>query len=183
MKRKSAKELLADSFRELAESKSIDKITVPDIVSNCGYSTATFYRQFKDKYDLIAWDYTRDLERILSRADGNKATWKQVLSDASDYYDERKEYIRNLILHTSGYDSFIRYMAEINNEHLRKLILAAAGTGQLSEKTEMSIRTYCLGTVALTCEWILGKYPVSKAVLQEVYEASMPKMLQEYLSQ
>lgn len=74
MKRKSAKELLADSFRELAESRSIDKITVPDIVSNCGYSTATFFRQFKDKYDLIAWDYTRDLERILSRADGNKAT-------------------------------------------------------------------------------------------------------------
>ena len=74
-------------------------------------------------------------------------------------------------------------MVEINNEHLRKLILAAAGTGQLSEKTEMSIRTYCLGTVVLTCKWILGKYPVSKAVLQEVYEASMPKMLQEYLSQ
>lgn len=181
MKRKTAKELLAESFRELAESKSIDKITIPDIVSNCGYSTATFYRNFKDKYDLIAWDYTRDLERILAQADGNEASWKQVLSDASEYYAERKEYIGNLILHTTGHDSFVRYMTEINNEHLKKLILAAAGTDRLSEKTEMYIRIYCLGTVNLTCEWVLGKFPVSKSVLQEVYEESLPKPLQEFV--
>ena len=46
MKRKSAKEILADSFRELAERKSIAKITVNDVVRNCGYSPSTFYRQF-----------------------------------------------------------------------------------------------------------------------------------------
>ena len=57
MKRKTAREILADSFRELAETRSVDKITVRDITDNCGYSTATFYRQFKDKYDLIAWQY------------------------------------------------------------------------------------------------------------------------------
>jgi len=54
MRRKTAKEILAESFRELAESKSVDKITVRDITQNCGYSAATFYRHFQDKYDLIA---------------------------------------------------------------------------------------------------------------------------------
>ena len=49
MKRKTAKELLAESFRELAEQKSVDKITVREIAENCGYSPATFYRQFRDK--------------------------------------------------------------------------------------------------------------------------------------
>ena len=62
MKRKTAKEILADSFRELAETRAIDKITIKDITDNCGYSTATYYRQFRDKYDLIAWAYSRDLE-------------------------------------------------------------------------------------------------------------------------
>ena len=55
MKRKTAKEILAESFRELAGSKQVDKITVPDIVENCGYSKTTFYRLFKDKYELMAW--------------------------------------------------------------------------------------------------------------------------------
>ena len=51
MKRKTAKEILAESFIELAQTKKIDKITVKDITDNCGYSSATFYRQFRDKYD------------------------------------------------------------------------------------------------------------------------------------
>ena len=49
MKRKTAKEILAESFREVAETKPIDKITIQDIVDNCGYSPATFYRQFSDR--------------------------------------------------------------------------------------------------------------------------------------
>ncbi len=42
MKRKTAKEILSDSFRELAETKNIDKITVKDITDNCGYSQQRF---------------------------------------------------------------------------------------------------------------------------------------------
>ena len=41
MKRKTAKEILAESFRELAETVPIDKITIKDIVYNCDYSPAT----------------------------------------------------------------------------------------------------------------------------------------------
>ncbi len=80
MKRKTTKEILAESFREVAEHKSIDKITVRDITENCGYFPATFYRQFKDKYDLIAWDYTWELKAILSRASGSKTEWRDVLA-------------------------------------------------------------------------------------------------------
>ena len=54
LKRKTAKEILAESFREVAEHKNIDKITVRDITENCGYSSAAVYRQFRDKYDRIA---------------------------------------------------------------------------------------------------------------------------------
>ena len=48
MKRKTARIILAESFREVAKTKPIDKITIRDIVDNCGYSPATFYRQFSD---------------------------------------------------------------------------------------------------------------------------------------
>lgn len=67
MKRKTAKEILADSFHELAKDRQIDKITVREIAANCGYSSATFYRQFRDKYDLIAWDYAQQIERLMRR--------------------------------------------------------------------------------------------------------------------
>ena len=65
MKRMTAKELLAESFRELAQTKPIDKITIKDITENSGYSPATFYRQFSDKYDLIEWDYVHRTTEML----------------------------------------------------------------------------------------------------------------------
>ena len=67
MKRKTAREILAESFRELAADKPVDKITVPNIIENCGYSKTTFYRLFKDKYDLMAWDYLQRIQAIVSQ--------------------------------------------------------------------------------------------------------------------
>ena len=79
MKRKTSKEILAESFRELARAKSIDRITIADITENCGYSPATFYRQFRDKYDLIAWDYTRGVAEIMDRIGTDGFSWEQTL--------------------------------------------------------------------------------------------------------
>ena len=36
-------------------------------------------------------------------------------------------------------------------------------------------------TVALTCDWILGRYSVTPEELAEVYEKSLPEPLKEYL--
>ena len=86
MKRKTAREILADSFRELAQTKNIDKITVQDVVENCGYSAATFYRQFKDKYDLIAWDYALRLGELMTGLDREGYGWKEISIDGAKFY-------------------------------------------------------------------------------------------------
>ncbi|MBQ9189963.1 MAG: TetR family transcriptional regulator, partial [Clostridia bacterium] len=102
MKRKTAKDILAESFRELAERTSVDKITIKDITDNCGYSPATFYRQFRDKYDLIAWQHTRSVADIMGRIDGDGYPWKQTLLDGMRGFWDEREYLGNLFLHTSG---------------------------------------------------------------------------------
>ena len=181
MRRKTTKELLAESFRELAAAKPIDKITVKDITENCGYSVATFYRQFRDKYDLIAWDYTRRIEKIMAQVGEREASWQQTLIDGAAYFAEQKEYLANLFLHTGGMDSFIGYMREINFDSLKSAVLRMSGLSALDERKEMLIRTYVMGTVQLTCEWILGKYNVQKDDLVDIYEKALPEPLHQYL--
>ena len=181
MKRKNAKELLAESFRELAQTKNINKITIQEIVSNCGYSPATFYRQFQDKYDMIAWDYAQGIARIMSRIAKEEDGWRKALLDAALHYQAEKEYLSNLLLHTSGLDSFVRYMCEINYDALEKHIMAVSGQKNLDEMTRMYIRTYCLGTVNLSCEWILGRYQAGPEKLAQVFAHSMPEPLRQYL--
>lgn len=50
---------LADAMKELLEHDSIDKITVKQIVDQCGVTRPTFYRHFKDKYDLVNWNFDK----------------------------------------------------------------------------------------------------------------------------
>ena len=181
MKRKTAREILAESFRELAAGKSIDKITIREIAENCGYSPATFYRNFHDKYDLIVWDYTRGVAAIMDRIDGRDYLWSQTLLDGMRQFHSGREYLANLFLHTSGHDSFIRYMTDINCRALEKHLLSVSGQAALDEKTAMYVRLYCLGTVSLTCEWILGRYSATPEDLARVFENSLPTPLRVYL--
>ena len=183
MKRKTAKEILADSFRELAQSRPIDRITVKDITANCSYSQATFYRQFRDKYDLIAWTYARDVECILRPVAEGAAPWKEILLNAARYYHEHQDYLRNLFVHTSGYDSFVSNMTDINSRSLQNTLMKITGKTSLDHLTNAYIRLYSAGTVQLTCEWIMGVHPVSIEQLAEIYEFSLPEPLRQLLAE
>ncbi len=177
MKRKTAKEILADSFRELAQSIPIDKITVKDIIGNCGYSQATFYRQFRDKYDLIVWSYTQDLEAIIDQIRGDEYTWRQALKSAAGYYRRQRKYLANLLTHTNGYDSFVINMSRIHSKGLQRALDRLAGPDQIDSEARMYAQIYCYGTVMFSCDWILGKYDLSEDELADIDEKALPEAL------
>ena len=44
---------LADAMKNCMKKMPVEKITVKEIVTECGTTRQTFYRNFQDKYDLI----------------------------------------------------------------------------------------------------------------------------------
>lgn len=177
MKRKTTKEILAESFRALAENRPVDKITIQEIVDNCDFSPATFYRHFRDKYDLIAWDYVHRTTEIMNKIGKDEYEWKDTLWDGMVFYLNNKEYIRNLIKNTSGHDAFVRYMSEANIDHLTKYILKLSGQKQLDDDTAIHIRVYCCGTVQTICEWILDNIKCDPDHLAALFEQALPPPL------
>lgn len=152
MKRKTTKEILADSFREIAEKKSVDKITIQEIVDNCEYSTATFYRHFKGKYDLIAWNYVHQTDEIMERVGMDGYQWKNILIDVLEYFLKNKEYIQNLLKHTSGYDSFLRQFSLANIRHLTKCILKLSNVNKLDPDMEIELSPF-IGLIMQIDNW------------------------------
>ncbi len=183
MKRKTAKEILVESFLELAQNRSVDKITVKDITENCGYSSATFYRHFRDKYDLIAWDYSCNISEIMGKTDVDGRPWESILISAARYFEKEKAYLANLFLHTTGLDAFMQYMVEANDSFLRDYVMWAAGTDSLDEETRIYIHHYCHGNVALICDWVMGRFDLTADELAEVFEKALPEPLREYLAE
>ena len=47
--------LLAESLKELAVTRPIDKITIKEITDKAGVIRPTFYNHFQDKYELLEW--------------------------------------------------------------------------------------------------------------------------------
>ncbi len=179
MKRKTAKEILAESFMELATTLDIEKITIKEITDNCGYSPATFYRQFKDKYDLIAWDYSKQVEQNIGRIGSGGHTWKQALLVSAKYNIDHKEYLLNLFKHTSGIYSFEQYMTDINvrfiTENLEKRNI------RTDEDMMRVLETYCYGTVKITIDRLVGKYDADPEDMARIYDLSMPEILRKVL--
>ncbi|MCR5536168.1 MAG: TetR/AcrR family transcriptional regulator [Succinivibrio sp.] len=180
MKRKSAKELLIESFLQLAEHKPVDKISIKEITDNCGYSAATFYRQFKDKYELIAYDYSTKVQRLIDRMDEKNYSFEDMVADGLLLYAKQKSYLVNLLLHTRGLDAFRYHMVEINYNFLSQRLLKCKGTAQLEESEEIYIRLYCTGCVAIVSDWLLGKYLMQSKDLAQLLVRSLPLYLQQY---
>ncbi|MCR5416593.1 MAG: TetR/AcrR family transcriptional regulator C-terminal domain-containing protein [Pseudobutyrivibrio sp.] len=53
--------VLAESLKELAASKPIDKITIKEITDKAGVIRPTFYNHFQDKYELLEWITVNEL--------------------------------------------------------------------------------------------------------------------------
>ena len=49
------KKMLSASLKHCMEKKSLSKITVTDIVTDCGLNRKTFYYHFQDVPDLLKW--------------------------------------------------------------------------------------------------------------------------------
>ncbi|MBQ9503496.1 MAG: TetR/AcrR family transcriptional regulator C-terminal domain-containing protein [Lachnospiraceae bacterium] len=181
MKRQTTKEILAESLREVAQNRPVDKITIQEIVDNCDYSPATFYRHFKDKYDLIAWDYVHQSSKIMDKVGIDEYEWKDTLTDGMKYFLKNREYMQNLLKNTSGHDAFIRYLAEANIMHLTKCILKLTGRQELEADLEILVKIYCYGTVMAACDWLMDEIKIEDGHLAELFEKALPETLRDIL--
>lgn len=62
------KKMIADTYMQLAQHKSIDKITVKDLVDACNISRQTFYYHFQDVLEVLEWRIEQDISTTLTRS-------------------------------------------------------------------------------------------------------------------
>ena len=63
---RSTKEAIVSSLYGMLKKKSFEKITVKDIVEDCGINRKTFYYYFKDIYDLVEYIFRVEIDRYIS---------------------------------------------------------------------------------------------------------------------
>lgn len=112
MKKRTSKQIFAETILELSRELPIDKITVKKIVEESGLSLKTFYNHFPDKYSLMLYIEQRESSRLHAKLSDGALTFQEYLSEGIEYYRKIKHFLSNAFENTKGADSYAKMHAE-----------------------------------------------------------------------
>ena len=111
---------ITQTFLSMAKGKSIEKITVTDLVERCGISRQTFYYHFKDIMDVLEWVMGQATERTLERSLKEDSA-RQALELFISMTVEKRSWIQHL-LHSQHREQIEQMIVEGIQTYLREML-------------------------------------------------------------
>ena len=81
------KRTLADSLKKIMKNKSFAKITVSEIIADCGVNRKTFYYHFEDIYALLKWMFEEEAIEVVKHFD-LLIDYEEAIRFVMQYVDE-----------------------------------------------------------------------------------------------
>lgn len=83
------KRTLAASLKKFMEKKPLSKITVSEIIADCGFNRKTFYYHFEDIYALLKWMLEEEAIEVVKKLEP-PVNYREVVLFVMDYVRENK---------------------------------------------------------------------------------------------
>lgn len=168
----------AESIKELMNHQQLDKITVTDIVKKAGKTRQTFYRYFKDKYDLVNWYFERLADKSFLQI-GESETLLEGLTKKFEFL------LNDQVFFTEAFKSKDYNNVENYDYHciyeFYKGIIRKKSEGVISEDIDFLLRMYCHGSITMTVEWAVGGMKMAPAEMARHLIDALPPKLEYYL--
>lgn len=154
------KRVLASTLKEMAEKKSLSKITINDLTQACDVSRQTFYNNFKDIYDLVEWIYLKEVVTPIERGKIYDK-WQDALTSIFQYISENHVFVLNTY-HSFGkgfLEKVLRQEIELflSNQVFKKIEV----TKEEAKQVEFSYSFYTYALVGVGLDWIEKQMPES----------------------
>lgn len=101
------KKALAFSLKKLMRRKPFSKITVKELIEDCGVNRNTFYYHFSDIYSLLQWMLTEEAIDIVKQFD-LLVDYEDAIRFIMNYIDEN-DYIINCAFDAMGREEMKRF--------------------------------------------------------------------------
>lgn len=142
-----------EAFINLAEKKPLSKITVKDIVDECGINRNTFYYHFQDIYALVEEYFLLGGEHILKSV-GEGKDWATVFTEYAEELVKDRSILLNFYKNI-GRDQTLKYMFIMAENFIGRIINSYPEADQASAKDKEAIicfysNAYC----GLVMKWI-----------------------------
>lgn len=148
-----AKKGLSESLLKLLSKKTLDKITVKDIVEDCGVNRQTFYYHFQDIYDLMSYTFLEEAQKVIADKKTND-TWQEGYLKSFAYARENRTLVLNAY-HSLGREHLESYLYQITQRLLLD-VLEENLEGLCVEESdrEFIVDFYKYAFVGFALDWI-----------------------------
>jgi len=168
---------LIAAMKELGTKKSIDKITVSEILKLADVSRQTFYRFFQDKYELAFAVYEQDVGRyVIEHYDETKdfdGMNRIILSSLK----QNASFYRNMFRDQSPNNAFLNLYHAYCVEEFTNMI----GRRNLTKERAILMEMWFNGVESLMIKWVLTGMREDEEVLVDIYHRFLPYELHPFV--
>ena len=132
------KRTLADSLKKIMRKKAFAKITVSEIIADCGVNRKTFYYHFEDIYALLKWMFEEEAIEVVKHFD-LLVDYEEAIRFVMQYVDENN-YIISCAYDSIGRDEMKRFFYADFIGIVTSVIDAAEA--RLDKKTDPDFKEY-----------------------------------------
>ncbi|WP_234123674.1 dihydroxyacetone kinase transcriptional activator DhaS [Clostridium hydrogenum] len=180
---KITKKALAMSIKELMKTIPLHKISIQEIVDNCGLNRQTFYYHFTDKFDLVNWIYYTEVMKSIGDCKSYE-NWSDGMYKTLLYLSNNKTFYINA-LNTPGQNAFDKYFFSITFDLIIGVVNDLSSNMTISETDKNFIADfYAHAFVGIIVQWIKSGMELSPKILEyklkEIVDGSMVGALRRY---
>lgn len=154
----------------------LDKITVAEIVNHCGTTRQTFYRNFKDKYDLVNWYFDKIVQKTIKQM-GYSLTLEEGLIKKFEFMKDDKYFFISAFS-SSDLNNLFHYDYCCIFEFYKDVALSKK---PLTEETLLLLEFYCRCSMDMTAEWAKRGMKTPPETMARILIDALPPRLNEYL--
>lgn len=166
------KELLADCFHELMLTTSFERITIKMITDEAGLIRPTFYKHFKDKYEVLEWIFEQDVLSSVNLLLANGMELDAIVMFCRCLDKDREFYRRACQMEPdpNSFESILtRYIYNTFLQLTERFSVRADKQYKFLTK-EVLATYYTYGLVNTIRDWLLGDADVSAEELAASYK-------------
>lgn len=144
---------IAESLIKLLNEKPLDKITIKDIVEDCGINRNTFYYHFEDIPSLVKMILNGETQKVLLRQE-ELVSWEEDFIRAAQFALQNKRVVYHIYNSVQREDAE-KYLYDIAGDVMRHYVEAvAAGSRAKEEDKRLIADFYKSALVGMTLDWL-----------------------------
>lgn len=165
------------AFNRLIAKQELERISVSEIASEARIGRATFYRYFRDKYDVMNYNYKKLLNHNLRQRDCTN--YRDLYHNLYKAGSTQLAAVRRAF-NSTGVNSFENFIYTYSMDVVEEITRQNRAGEGFTPAERLQTDVFCRGISYMYKKWVFGEYDMTADEAADALYAIMPPTLRNY---